>query len=184
MTPHSLDAFFGASAGVAGALIGLLFVAISVEHERITAEDAEQVHRIRASAALSAFTNAFAVSLFALIPGIGLAWPALVVSAFGLSFVLASLISLNRDRKEHPDTPRGAVFLFGLAVVFVWQMLFAIRLIINESNTNAAQGVAVLVVVCFIIGIARSWALIGGPEFGLAEELLALFRSRGDQRDP
>jgi hypothetical protein len=118
VTPAGFHDFFAASAGVAGALIGLLFVAISVAHERLTAPGAAQAHRVRAAAALTAFVNALAVSLFALVPGTLIGGTALSVA---------------------------------------------------------------LVIVCFLIGISRSWELIGGPSIGLRRELTAIVRERGEE---
>ena len=183
VTPPSLHEFFVASAGVAGALIGLLFVAISVEHERLTSEDADQVHRIRAAAALTSFTNAFAISLFALIPFRGLGWTALVVSLGGLFYVIGSLLSIARVRLVGPVAQRDALFLVGLVVVLVLQLYYAVRLISRSHDTGAAEDIAVLVIVCFLIGIARAWELIGGPSIGLRSEIREIVHERRHHSD-
>jgi hypothetical protein len=178
MTPPSFDTFFAASAGVAGALIGLLFVAVSVAQERLTSENANPAHRLRASAALTSFGNALAVALFGLVPGVGLGGPALVVGLLGLLFVVASLLLLLRVRESHPVPPRDVLFLAGLAVVFGLQLYYALRLLSKAGDVGAARGVAVLVIVCFFIGIARAWELVGGPSIGLGHELMEIVRTR------
>ena len=148
MVPDSIHEFFTASGGAAGALIGLLFVALSVSSERVAraAAGVQQLHRIRASAALTAFSNALTVSLFALIPGHKIGPTAVAVGAAGLTFVAASLLSLIRLRQVQWRTALEATFLFGLGVVFVVQL------------------------------IGRSWELIGGPSVGITREVTAMVR--------
>lgn len=183
MTPSSLHELFAASAGVAGALIGLLFVAISVEHERLTADDADQLQRVRASAALTSFTNALAISLFALALTDALGWTALVVSVLGLLFVAASVLSLHRVRQVQPVAAREVLFLVGLVVTFCLQLWYGLRLIDHAGNVGAARGIAAMVIVCFLLGIARSWELIGGPSIGLGKEVTAIVRKRSADHD-
>jgi len=184
MVPEDIREFFAASAGVAGALIGLLFVAISVSAERLSRETTgAQLHRIRAVAALTAFVNALAVSLFSLIPGEKLGWTSVSVAVVGLTFVVAAMMSLVRLRAIRSATIRDALFLIGLAVVFVIQLVEGLGVVGNPGNSGDVDTIAILVVCCFFIGIARSWELIGGPSIGIAHEVTALVRKH-DAEDP
>ena len=161
--------------------MGLLFVAISVAPERLLSETAAQAHRVRASAALTSFTNALVVSLFALVPRMHLGWPATSVAIVGLLFVAGSLVSLLRVRRSQPGELRDAAFLVGLVVVFALQLLYGIRLIRHKEAFGPLQDLSVLVIVCFLIGIARSWELIGGPSLSLFSQLGALRKHGGDE---
>lgn len=141
---------------MAGALIGLLFVAISVAQERLTSDNADPVHQVRASAALTAFTNA------------------------GLLFIAGSLISLLRERRAHRAALRDATFLVGQLVIFTLQLLYGLQLVAHGHDTGAAQAIAVLVVACFLLGISRSWELVGGPSFSFFGQAFAFIRQRPD----
>jgi hypothetical protein len=179
-----MNDFFTASASVAGALIGLLFVAISVASDRLRAGTDGQVHRIRAVAALTAFTNSLSVSLFSLIPGHKLGPTAISVAAVGLLFVLASLLSLIRLRRQvRWATVRDALFLIGLAFTFVIQLLDGIDVTAHPGNSGDVDTIAILVVICFLLGIGRAWELIGGPSIGIRKEVTALVRAHQGNAD-
>jgi len=71
VVPLSFHDFFAGCATIAGALIGLLFVALSVTAESLSGENARTDHQVRAGAAFSALVNTMVIALFALDPGVG-----------------------------------------------------------------------------------------------------------------
>jgi hypothetical protein len=68
------------------------------------------------------------------------------------------------------------VFLLSLVVTFAVQVVLGIVVMVTPGNPSAVNTIAVLVVVCFLIGIARAWELIGGPSFSFTRELSAMVR--------
>ena len=177
MVPASIHDFFVASASASGALIGLLFVVITVSAQRLTGTGIEaQLHRIRAAAALTAFINALAVSLFALIPGHKIGPTTIAVSVVGLSFVVGSFMSLIRLHQAKLGALRGALLLIVLAVTFVTQLILGTNVTIHPGDSGVVNAIAVLVVVCFFVGIGRAWEMVGGPSIGISREVTTLVR--------
>jgi len=67
-------------------------------------------------------------------------------------------------------------------VVFVIQILEGVDLLDRPGDADAVDTIAILVVCCFLVGISRSWELIGGPSFGVTHEVVALVRGQGREQ--
>jgi hypothetical protein len=106
------------------------------------------------------------------------------VAIAGLAFIVASLLSLIRVRPIRGATVRDGLFLIGLAVTFVIQLIEGLDVNANPADSGAVNTIAILAVACFLIGIARAWELIGGPSIGIAHEVTALVRHKDDAEDP
>ncbi len=114
------------------------------------------------------------MSLFALVAGVDIGWVAFGVAVAGLIFIAASLSSLIRLRRAHRRSPRDALFLLSMAVTFGVQLIAGLHVVARHHDSGAVRTIAILVIICFLLGIARSWELIGGPEIGIGHEVGAL----------
>jgi hypothetical protein len=178
MTTAAAHGFFQASASVGGALIGLLFVAVSVAPERILGPNASDVHGVRAAATLTAFTNALTVALFGLVPGFDAGYPATAVAIIGILFVIGALVRVFPGWRAKQIRLLDFAFLVSLLAVFVIQLIAGIGLQRHHSDGGDLQTICTLVIVCFLIGIERAWELVGGPRIGLGHELFARVKER------
>jgi hypothetical protein len=181
MTTAPAHEFFLASAGVAGALIGLLFVAISVNRESIVGARASEVQAMRAAATLTAFTNALTVALFGLVPRINVGGVAEVVAIVGLLFVIGALVRVGRAWRAQRFGFRDLAFLAGLLAVFVIQLVAGLDLDAHGRDSSDLQTICVLVIVCFLIGISRAWELVGGANLSIGHEITEQLRRRNHE---
>jgi hypothetical protein len=84
VVPDSFTAYFTATAGAAGALIGLLFVAISLRPDSVFGQNASQRGRALAGSSFTGLVNGFFLSLTALIPGSNLGVSAAILAVAAL----------------------------------------------------------------------------------------------------
>ena len=169
--------FFGATAAVAGALIGLLFVALSVAPERTDGEE-RVIDDVRAGVAFSCLVNPLAVSLFALIPGIAVGQPAGVIGVVSVASCWALALVLFRETAPGARRRRQLWRLAVQGLVFAYAAVVGFELAHRPHDLGLERTICVLIVVLFLIGIARAWQLIGARDTSLVAEVARTIRSR------
>jgi hypothetical protein len=160
VAPVSFHDFFNGCASVAGALIGLLFVALSVSPAKLTGPEAHPEHQVRAAAAFSALVNTLVIALVALLPGASLGEAGLILAAAGLATTVGLIVVLYREHRE--KIRRGDVRLLAiLLVLYGLQLANAVQLEGSPHMVSAISRQGGLAILFFLFGIARSWQLVG-----------------------
>lgn len=175
VVPVSFHDFFGGCASVAGALIGLLFVALSVSPEKLTGEGARAEHQVRAAAAFSALVNTLVIALVALLPGTSLGDWGIGMSSAGLGTTAALIIVLYREHQQ-PISLGDVRLLALLLALYGLQLANALQLDDSPRSVSAISDQGVLAIGFFLFGIARSWRLVGARDISLASTMTTVIR--------
>lgn len=180
MLPDGYDNFMVASATVAGALIGLLFVATAIAPERIVHKKAPALAQETAAGAFILLINTLFVSLASLIPSDQVGTVCIVVSIGGIVGTLLFGTQSFLARSDGGVDVLWWIRKFLVVGLLAWQ--FATALAINYSGsadlTNQFNNLALIILAFFAIGVERAWNLLGGRGHGVTDAIRA-FRQGG-----
>jgi hypothetical protein len=167
VVPPEFLNFFMASTGAAAALVGLLFVAVSLAPEQIVTRGAPVERRAVAGSAFTALINAFFISLVALIPHFNFGTLIVPFSSLSLLTSLLQAWSLLRPRKGWQSFLRRAVLVclsLGLYGLELWN---GVGLITDPTQVGFVYGLLFVLLGIFILALTRAWELLGAHRYGL-----------------
>jgi modulator of FtsH protease len=162
---------FAATAGAAAALTGLLFVAMTVASERALVRGPRIIRQIRASAALLAFSNTLAITLFGLVPDTNIGYPAVVVAAIGIMFTAAAIRSIVASRSGKSLVRSQTALILILLLICFTELIAGIVVLDNAASAASVQVIGYAVVTSLLVGIGRAWEFIGERETGILASL-------------
>jgi hypothetical protein len=165
-----------AIAASAGSLTGLLFVALSVARRPDGQEGRAVIQQVRAAAALLAFVNALAVSLFGLVPGTNIGYPAVVLGIIGLFFTAASLRTIFTSRATTGLRLGQTGLIVLLLLIFGTELGYGIVVLIRPDSIHLVENISYALVTSVLVGIARAWELVGDRDTGILASIAVLAR--------
>lgn len=185
MVPNEMFGFFQASVGASAALIGLLFVAISILPERIITEESAPERRATASSAFTALLNVFFISLVALIPETNLGYVVFILGFISVSGTISLVINIFTKGRKEDRMPtlreRFRLLLLPLAslVVYAYELYWAYQVFSGQiKNTDGFAVISYILIGAYAIGISRAWELIFDERHGLLLTLIGIFLGR------
>jgi hypothetical protein len=171
-----------AIATTAGALTGLLFVALSVAPRRQRDLGPRVIRQLRAAAALLAFSNALSVSLFTLVPGTNIGYPSIALGVIGIAFTAAAMRSIVTSQATLTQK-RAQLSLITLLLLIFGTELIGGFTALTQPISNPPDSIGYALVASLIVGISRAWELVGDIDTGLLASIAALV-GHGPQPQP
>jgi hypothetical protein len=160
MVPSTYVPYFTAVATAAAALIGLLFLAVTLRDESIFGKDAGRGGEALAVMAFTGLVNSFAVSLLAMIPGANVGVSAIVLA------VLSLVGSVRLNNRLHATR---SVAIFGITLLaYTAQLYYGIILIVWPSHSGDVKNLAYILFATLVVALARAWSLLRGKHMTAA----------------
>jgi hypothetical protein len=174
MVPPPYSGYFSTAATAAGALIGLLFVAVSFRHDTIFGAKATRGGEALAITAFTGLVNAFFVSMLALVPKANIGVGATIMAAI-------SIFSIVRlDLRSYLRRGRGTVTIQLLSLIaYTTQLSQGLRLLVNSHASGAIEILAYLVFASMAVALQRAWSLLTGKHLAGKEASTARPDSAG-----
>ena len=163
MIPSAYSSFLVSSTQASAALIGLLFVAISIAPERVFGAGSEATRRAMALSSFTALANVFFVSFGSLIPDLPFGIMVIVAGAVATSQTLSLLRMTGNWRREQTLVRGLTLFAVSLAV-YAYEVVVGVQLLYSPSNGGLYTAIESLMLGIFAIGLARAWELLGAPQ--------------------
>jgi hypothetical protein len=160
MVPGVYDAYLAAAATAAAALIGLLFVAVSVRDDTIFGPKAVPGGEALAITAFTGLVNSFVVSLLGLIPKVNIGQPAVIMA------VISIVAVVRLQRRLH--TGRNLLVLAITLLAYAAQLGYGVLLILKPHDSDQLINLSFIVFVTLIVSLQRAWSLLRGRHLASA----------------
>jgi hypothetical protein len=165
--------FFSASVAASAALIGLLFVSVSIAPERVFGLQSDAVRQAQALSAFTALANVFFISMMALIPQVLFGLVVTIVSLPAIVQTLA-LLSLVKPWRLSGILGRGMFLLLASAAIYGYELSVGIQMWRSPGSVGNVINLVFILIGAYAIGLGRAWELLGAPRTGVLSYLWAL----------
>jgi hypothetical protein len=155
VVPSSYLEFMITAAGAAAAMIGLLFVAVSLRTDMVFGPTAPPKARTLAGSSFVSLVNAFSLALLAIVP----------LTNIGVAMVILSAICLYSTWRLHARTLKQNPqfqLLFLSVLTYLAQFAGGVALLARPHTTWIVNGLCYVIFASFVIALTRAWDLIQG----------------------